>query len=195
LKRLAIWSLWLAISGPVWGLTGAKVDVDLPNLKEKADEVVEVNLEGKSLEDGSRLLGIRHGVSGSMKSLVNGLKGIYRRTYRFGVEAVGFADEDVEPIYKKMTGEGWSPVIDVRDKSKREAMTVYTYMEGDSVAGFTLVSSHPSEVTVVNIVGAVDLDALIELSEEMGLPSMRIATTELEKQRVTLPSPKPSNQK
>jgi hypothetical protein len=62
--RLAIVGLLLVVSAPAWGLTGAKVDVDLPNLKEKANEVVEVNLEGKSLEDGSRLLAIRQGVVG-----------------------------------------------------------------------------------------------------------------------------------
>jgi len=187
-KSLARWGLFLAISAPVWGLTGAKVDVDLPNLKEKADEVVEVNLEGKALEDGSRLLAIRQGVSGSMKTLLNGLKGIYRRTYRFGVDAVGFADEDVDPIYQKMSGEGWSPVLDVRDKSKRESVTVYSYVENESVAGVTVVSSDPNEVTVVNIVGDVDLDALIDMSEQIGLPSMRVAK-ELEKKNTSLPQP------
>lgn len=179
----------MVVSAPAWGLDGGKVDVDLPNLKEKADEVVEVNLEGKSLEQGSALLAIRQGVSGSMKSLLNGLKGIYRRTYRFGVGAVGFADEDVDPIYQKMTGEGWSNVLDVRDKSKREAVTVYSYVEGESVAGVTVVSSDPNEVTVVNIVGDVDLNALIELSEQIGLPSMRISAKELEKQKLQLPKP------
>ncbi len=189
MKSLARWGLFLVTFAPVWGLTGAKVDVDLPNLKEKADEVVEVNLEGKALEDGSRLLAIRQGVSSSMKSLLNGLKGIYRRTYRFGVGAVGFADEDVDPIYQKMSGEGWSPVLDVRDKSKRESVTVYSYVEGESVAGVTVVSSDPNEVTVVNIVGHVDLDALIEMSEQIGLPSMRVATTELEQKKTELPQP------
>ena len=181
MRSLAKWGLLLAICAPVWGLTGAKVDVDLPNLKEKADEVVEVNLEGKSLEDGSRLLAIRQGVSGSMKSLLNGLKGIYRRTYRFGAGAVGFVDEDVDPIYQKMTGEGWSNVLDVHDKSKRESVTVYSYVENEAVVGVTVVSSDPNEVTVVNIVGAVDLDTLIEMSEQMGLPSLKVTPAEMPK--------------
>ena len=188
--RLATLGLAVFVSAPVWGLTGAKVDVDLPHLKERADEVVEVNLEGKSLEDGSRLLAIRQGVSPSMKSVLNGLKGIYRRTYRFGLGGDSqFVEDDLAPIRQKMTGAGWSPMLDVRDKSTRESVTVYSYMEGESVAGVTVVSSDPNEVTVVNIVGAVDLDALLELSEEMGLSSMKIATTELEKQKLELPKP------
>lgn len=181
------------VSAPVWGLTGAKVDVDLPNLKKKANQVVEVNLEGKSLEEGSRLLAIRQGMSNSVKSLLNGLKGIYRRTYRFGGEVGSeLVDEDLAPIRQKMTGEGWAPMLDVRNNATRESVTVYSYTEGESVAGVTLVSSDPNEVTVVNIVGEVDLDALLELSEELGLSSMKVTATELEKQKVELPKPKPA---
>jgi hypothetical protein len=183
--------LSLILTAPVLGLTGAKVDVDEPDLEKKADEVVEVNLEGKSLEQGSRLLAIRQGVSAPVKSLLSGIKGIYRRTYRFATGGSGYEDADVASIHKKMTGEGWSPVIDVKDNAKREAVTVYSYTEGESVAGVTVVSSDPSEVTVVNIVGPVDLQTLIEAGESLGVPTMQIGSTELEKLKVKLPKQAP----
>jgi hypothetical protein len=90
-----------------------------------------------------------------------------------------------------MTGEGWAPVIDVKDNSKKESVTVYSYTEGESVAGVTVVSSDPSEVTVVNIVGPVDLQTLIEAGESFGVPTMHIGTTELEKLKVKLPKQAP----
>ena len=177
----------LILTAPVWGLTGAKVDVDQPGLEKKADQVVEVNLEGKTLEQGSRLLAIRQGVSAPVKSLLGKLKGIYRRTYRFATGGDGYEDADVASIHERMTGEGWAPVIKAEDVSKRESVTIYSYTEGENVRGVTVISSDPSEVTVVNIVGDVDLPALIEAGESFGVPTMHIGSTELEKLKVKLP--------
>ncbi len=179
------------LAAPGWGLTGAKVDVDEPGLEKKADEVVQVNLEGKSLEQGSRLLAIRQGVSAPVKSLLNGLKGIYRRTYRFATGGDGYEDADVASIHQRMMGDGWAPVIDVKDNSKRESVTVYSYTEGENVSGVMVVSSDPSEVTLVNIVGDLDLQTLIEAGESFGVPTMQIGTTELEKLKVKLPKRAP----
>ena len=180
------------LAAPGWALTGAKVDVDQPGLEQKADEVVEVNLEGKSLEQGSRLLAIRQGVSAPVKSFLSKLKGIYRRTYRFATGSDGYEDADVASIHERMNGEGWAPVIDVKDNNKREAVTVYSYTEGGNVSGVTVVSSDPSEVTVVNIVGDdVDLHALVEAGESFGVPTMQIGSTELEKLKVKLPKQVP----
>ncbi len=190
--RYAIVLSILLLASPAWALTGAKVDVDQPDLEQKADEVVEVNLEGKSLEQGSRLLAIRQGVSSPVKSLLGKLKGIYRRTYRFATGSDGYEDADVASIHEKMSGEGWAPVIDVKDNNKGESVTVYSYTEGENVSGVTVVSSDPSEVTVVNIVGDdVDLQALVEASESFGVPMMQVGTTELEKLKVKLPEQAP----
>jgi hypothetical protein len=177
----------LVLAAQAWGLTGAKVDVDQPGLEKKADEVVEVNLEGESLEQGSRLLAIRHSVSAPVKSLLGKLKGIYRRTYRFATGSGGYEDADVASIHERMTGEGWEPLISAKDNNKRETVTVYSYTDGEKVSGYTVVSSDPSEVTVVNIVGDVDLQTLIEAGESFGVPVMQIGSTELEKLKVKLP--------
>ena len=179
-------ALTLALGAPAWALDGAKVNVDLPELKAKADEVVEVNLEGETLERGSRLLAIKDGMSGSVKGLLGGLKGIYRRTYRFAA-GQSYEEEPVHAFRQKMSGGGWAPLLNVEDKGKKEAVTVYSYKKEDGESGVTVVSQDPSEVTVVNIVGDVDLDTLIELGVQMGVPSMHVATTEIEKNKVALP--------
>jgi hypothetical protein len=174
------------LSLSAWAADGARVDLDSASMAGKADEVVEVNLEGRSLEQGSKLLAIRRGVSSSVKGLLNGLKGIYRRTYRFGRDKP-YEDAELQELHQKMASGGWAALIDVKDHNKREAVTVYSYADGERVGGVTVVSSGPSEVTVVNIVGDVDLEALSELGEQFGVPSMRIATTELDKLKTPLP--------
>ena len=181
-------ALLAVIAMPAWGLNGAKVEFDLQDLEGKAEEVVEVNLDGEALEQGSRLLAIRQGVSGSVKSLLRGIKGVYRRTYRFGM-GKSYEDEDVRGFHEQMAEDGWSPLIDVKDNGKQEAVTVYSYSEGEQVTGVTVVSADPSEVTVVNIVGDVDLGALSEIGARIGVPAMVIGSTELEKLKVDLPPP------
>jgi hypothetical protein len=80
-------------------------------------------------------------------------------------------------------------MIDLKVRDKNEAVSVYSYMENDRLAGVTVLSADPKEVTVVNIVGPVDLEALSELGRQMGLPAMRLATTELP--TTTKPAPPP----
>ena len=179
-------ALWLALTASAGAFDNGKADVDMPQLKEKAAEVVEVNLEGQTLEQGSRLLAIRDGITGSMKKLLGGLKGIYRRTYRFGFGG-GYEPEEVDSIRRDLTQKGWSPMIDVEDRQNNATVSVYLYYQDSQVRGVTVVSADPKEVTVVNIVGDVDLEALAEFGESMGVPSMRLATSEIEKLQQKLP--------
>ena len=180
--------LWCA--APSWALQGAKVKMDFQQLEESADEVVEVNLEGETLEQGSKLLAIRQGVSGSVKGLLSGLKGIYRRTYRFSL-GKSYETSTVAEFEQKMSGGGWSPVLNVEDKKKNEAVSIYSYRKAeDGESGVTVVSRDSSEVTVVNIVGDVDIEALVEFGVQMtNQPAMNLATRELENRPTTLPTP------
>ena len=94
---------------------------------------------------------------------------------------------DIDGIRQQMAGPGWVPMIDVKGRN-RPGVTVYSYMENEKVAGVTVLSQEEQELTVVNIVGPVDLETLVTLGEQMGLPAMRIATTELP-QKKALPLP------
>lgn len=183
---LQTFALAVALTGPAWALTSARINVNIHDLEGDADEVVEVNLDGKSLEEGSKLLAIRDGLSAPIKGLLGGLKGIYRKTYRFST-GKSYEEEAVNKVRQRMTDDGWSPMLDVQDRAKKESVTVYSYVENGVVTGFTVLSSDPSEVTVVNIVGDLDLDTLVDLGEQLGVPSMRIATIELNKRKAPLP--------
>ncbi len=160
-----------------------QVRMDLPLLEEKADRVVSVNLEGESLGMGQKLLAVRNGVSKSVAELIKGLKGVYLRRFWFSKKKA-YSAEDTEPIRKQLEGGGWVPMIDVRDRQNSESVTVYSYVENKQVTGITVVSEEAQEFTVVNIVGPVDLEALSELGEQMGMPVMKLATRELTKKKV-----------
>ena len=149
----------------------------LQALENKADQMVSVNLEGESLDEGSKLLAIRNGVSKSVKELVKGLKGVYLRRFWFGGKD-SYEEADVEPIKQELRRPGWAPMIESKIRDKNEAVSVYSYTVNDRLAGVAVLSADPKEVTLINIVGPVDLKALSDLGKQMGLPAMNLATTD-----------------
>lgn len=188
MRRWGSLALAIMLSMPAWGFTSAKLDVNTEELKGQADEVVEVNLDGKALQEGSKLLAIRDGISGSVKSVLGGIKGIYRKTYRF---AAGNSYEEgaVTSIRSQMTNDGWAPMIDVQDKRQNKGLTVYSFTstDGTSPNGVTVISTDPGEITVLNLVGDIDLDALADVGATLGMPAMSIATTEIGEPKLPLP--------
>lgn len=181
-----------ALSASLWAAPqGARINIaEADHLEEKADEVVRVNLEGESLDLGRKFLAVRDGVTAPVKELAKGLKGIYLRTFRFGRKKA-YTKEDTDGIRRQVQGPGWVPMIDVKDRRKDETVSVYSFVENEEVTGVTVISEEANEFTIVNIVGPVDLSTLSEIGKEMGLPTMKIATTELPAKKPAAPANQP----
>ena len=81
-------------------------------------------------------------------------------------------------------------MIDVRNKKQNSGLTVYSYTstDGTSPNGVTVISTDPGEITVLNLVGDIDLDALADVGATLGMPAMSIATTELGQPKLPLPA-------
>ena len=153
--------------------------LEFADLEEKADEVVKVNLWGRPLEQAKRLLGLRKNVTASVRSFMNSLTAVYRRTYRF--RRGRDSENDLEPVHRRLAEDGWVPMIETGNRQKPESLSVYSYVEDEEVAGMTVVSSGPGEVTVLKIMGPVDFEALSAIGSGLGLPVMNLATTDLKK--------------
>lgn len=186
MRTVRLFAMMVLLCSGLWAQSGAQLKMDLDHLEKKADEVVKVNLEGESLDLGQKLLAVRDGVAAPVKELVKGLKGIYMRRFWFRSKNT-YEREDTDAIRKQMSGPGWVPMIDNRRKT--EGLTVYSYMENEKVTGVTVLSEQEQEFTVVNIVGPVDLETLINLGNQLGLPPMKIATIELPKKPALPPPP------
>lgn len=153
--------------------------LEFSDLEAKADEVVKVNLWGRPLDQAKKLLGLRKNVTSSVRSFMNGLTAVYRRTYRF---RPGRASEvDVGPVHQQLADDGWVPLIETSDRKRPESLSVYSFYDNEQVAGMTVVSSDPDEVTVLKIIGPVDFEALSEIGSGLGLPVMNVATSEIQK--------------
>ena len=93
---------------------------------------------------------------------------VYVRHFEFK-QAREYQEADLRELRTQLEGPGWSRLLRVEDKGDDERVDVYLFgnTEGDLREGMTVVVTEPKEVTVVNIVGHVSLDAIKKQSESL----------------------------
>lgn len=158
--------------------TRLKID-NLEKLADKAAETVDVTLDGPMLALASKFLSKeRSPDEAKVKELIKGLKGIYVKSFEFDKEGQ-YSDADVEAIRAQLRAPAWSRIVGVRSKRDGETAEVYLRIEGDSkILGMAVIAAEPKELTVVNIVGPIDLDKLSELGGHLGVPDLELERRE-----------------
>jgi len=142
----------------------------LDKLADKATDKVEVTLDGSLLKLAAKFLSDDPDEV-KVKKLVAGLKGIYVRTFEFEKEGE-YSAADVTAIRKQLDS-GWSRIVDVVSKKDGENAEVYL-KTGGADGGLAIICAGAKELTIVNIVGRIDLDELSELGGNMGVPKIEV---------------------
>lgn len=140
----------------------------LDRLAKQAVDSVNINIDQGLLGFASGFLK-GSGDEAEVKKLLSQLRGIYVRSFEFDREVDTIADLD--PIRKQLTGKGWVRLVGVDSKRDREVVEIYSWREGDRSGGLAILSIEPNEVTVVNIVGPLDLASLGAL-RGLGIPDI-----------------------
>ena len=137
---------------------GARLQLDhLNRLAEQAEDTVDVAIDAAMLKDAAGFLAGRGSDTTKFQQLLQGITGIYVKSFQFGAPD-RYSDSDVEAVRKQMTGSGWARVVGVR--GKRELTEIYLWKERDTNGGLVVIATEPNELTIVNIVGRVDLASL-----------------------------------
>jgi hypothetical protein len=161
---------------PAYGQVARLQLNNLEKLSKKAAEVVDVTLDGSMLKLASKFLNEDEDEDAAeVKALVAGLKGIYVKSFEFDKEG-DYSDEDVEAIRAQLKGPGWSRIVGVVSKREHENTEIYMMTMGSegSIQGLAIIDAEPKELTVVNIVGSIDLDKLSALEGHMGVPKLEL---------------------
>lgn len=141
----------------------------LDALAAKASDTVDVNMDERLMELAAKFLG-KDEDDVKIKELVNGLKGIYVKVLEFETEGQ-YTDADLESIRSQLRNPAWSKVVNVKSK-KDGSVEVYLMQNGTQISGLALLASDPKEITVVNIVGPVNLEKLTQLGGQFGIPDI-----------------------
>src|SRR5690349_1667611 len=94
-------------------------------LETKAQDVVEVNVDGKLLDLAKRILvKVNDQNAKKVGQAITGLKGIYVRVYNFEKENE-YNIADVEEIRAQLQSPGWEKRANVRSKKNNQKVDVY----------------------------------------------------------------------
>jgi hypothetical protein len=150
-------------------------------LENKAQDVVEVNVDGKLLELAKRVIvKVKDQDAKKVGAAINGLKGIYVRVYNFANENE-YNTADIDEIRNQLNSPGWERLANVRSKKNNQKVDVFTMFTGDTMSGVAVVVSESKRIALVNVIGPIDIDLLAELSGRMNIPKIDIETDDNQK--------------
>ncbi len=138
----------------------------LDKLAAKATESVTVKLDGSMLRLASRFLSNEDADQAQVKKLVAGLRGIYVRHFEFA-KAGQYLESDVEAIRNQLSDAKWKRIVEVRGHDNAD---VCLRQEGDNVTGLAVIAAEPLELTAIYIDGPIDVDSLVKLEGNFGIP-------------------------
>jgi hypothetical protein len=147
-----------------------KFPASFEKLAERAEEVVNVTLDSSMLG----LAGAFLKENPEAGKLVKGLQGVYVRSFEFAKEGE-YSEADVEEIRSQLRSPEWSPIVSVTSKKKSgDNAQVFVKKEGGTVAGLVVLATEPKELTVVQIIGPINLADLAKLGGSFGIPKMKM---------------------
>jgi Domain of unknown function (DUF4252) len=144
----------------------------LDHLAAKASQTVDVSVDERLMKLASRVFSDQDADEKEVKKMVAGLKGIYVKSFEFETDGQ-YADADVESIRSQLRAPGWTRLVNVTSR-KDGNLEVYLLFSGEHVGGLAVLHTDNRELTVVNIVGPVDLDKLAKLEGQFGVPELGI---------------------
>jgi hypothetical protein len=142
----------------------------LQGLAEKASETVDITLDAALLQLAAGFLG-KDEDAAEIKQVLQDLKGIYVKSYEFdrdGMYAVG----DVDGVRKQLAAGNWNRLVDVKSSREASQSEVYVWMDKGVPGGLAILSAEPRQLTIVNIVGRIDLERLRKLEGQFGIPRL-----------------------
>jgi len=105
-------------------------------------------------------------------NLVNGLKLVKVNEFMVGKKNISKVDETFESVGKKLQSEKWNRII----KTKQKNHNAYVYVKSNSSGDFDglviMAKDKEGKITLVNIIGKIDLTAIGRLSKEFNFPDV-----------------------
>ncbi len=108
-----------------------------------------------------------------INEIISEIEGIYVK--RFTFEKSGqYSLADIEPIRSQLNNPAWIKIANVRSRRRGQNLDVYTMVNGNKIGGLAVIAAEDTELTVVNVVGPIDLEKLSELEGSFGIPWLEI---------------------
>lgn len=156
------------------GAAGAQqVKWNFDKLAARASDSVDVAVDGPLLQLAGKFLSEDDKDQAKIKKLIGGLKGIYVRTFEFKKPGE-YSAADVESFRALLRPPDWQRIVGTHSNEAGETVEVYIKNDSKGIGGVAIIATEPKELTLVNIVGAVDLDSLSDLGKHFEFPEVEV---------------------
>jgi hypothetical protein len=96
-----------------------------------------------------------------------------------------YKQADIDAIRNQLSAPGWNRLVETRSRKTQANVDIYIMVENNQAIGLALIASEPRQITIVNIVGAIDLDKLHKLEGQFGVPKL-----DVDMPKAPIPNPK-----
>jgi hypothetical protein len=140
-------------------------------LAAKASDVTEVTLGKNMLSFASKFMDGKDKDDAAAKQLIDGLDGIYVRSYEFDKEGQYSAD-DLEQLRKSFETSEWTPIVRERERKSGETTEILVKNINGEPHGMFILTAEPKELTIVLILGPIRMEDLGKLHGLAGLGAL-----------------------
>lgn len=142
-------------------------------LAARATHVSEVTLDKNMLGFATQAMNDRHKDHDDSRAqrLISGLDGIYVRSYEFDKPGQ-YHDSDIDELRKHYETGEWTPLVRESDRRSGEISDVMVRMVNGQSRGMFILSAEPRELSIVLLLGSVNMDDLSALRGLSGLSGL-----------------------
>ena len=142
----------------------------LDKLASRASQTVDVTVDQNLLRLAWKVIGDGRSPDEKLvKDIIKDLKGVFVKRFVFEKENE-YTDGDVEAIRSQLNVPAWSKIVGVRSKREGINVDVHIMTEESLIRGLAVLIAEPKALTVVNIVGPLDVEKLSQLGGRFGIP-------------------------
>jgi hypothetical protein len=176
-SRVWVWVIATAMAGA----TAVRAQDQLPapspiekTLAARATHVTEVTLDKTMLAFASKFMDKDEDGKGdkedqAVKQMIQGLQGVYVREYEFDKDH-SYTAEELDGLRKYFENSNWSPMVKERTKGEAKGTDVYVKLVDNKMQGLFVLDAEPKELSLVLILGPVDVEVLGKLGGNFGIP-------------------------
>lgn len=140
-------------------------------LADRASDVTEVTLGKNMLGFASKFMDGKGKDDDAARQLIDGLDGIYVRSYEFDKEGQ-YSIDDVEQLRRTFETGEWTPIVRERERKSGETTDIFVKLVNGESHGVFILTAEPKELTVVLILGPIKMDDLGKLHGLAGLGAL-----------------------
>ena len=157
-----------------WAAPNPKLAMpEFAGLAQKATESVTITLDPALLAMAGRFLDGNDPQDAATQEVLKGLRGIYVRSYTFDKDSA-YQQADIDAVRAQLLAPGWNRLVETHSRKSRADVDIYIMIDNNQAIGLALIASEPRQFTIVNIIGAIDLDKLHKLEGQFGVPKLDI---------------------